>query len=191
MTTESKFFEKILKEGEKAKPLYKDYNFDILSDKEKKFLNSLSYFSKYKAFLIKYVFSRKVKTRDQISYIETYKQQLDYANYIKYQQVKGQLQDYRQLSLSVFVFGFLGTAAIFLIRKDPHKGIARENFFSLLAWSVFSVGFYNWCLRDYFRVVNEVYRNLENDLNTNYQLKTTRDNPNFLSGDDMPDDLMD
>jgi hypothetical protein len=190
MTTENKFFEKIFIEGEKAVPLYRDYNFDVLSEKEKSFLKSLTFFSKYKDFFKRWVISRKVTTNDQLGYIESFKQQLDYSNYIKIEQAKSRLTEMKQMTALIYGFGFIGTMIVIVIRKDPSKGIVKEGFYSLLGWIIVSGLFYKWSLREYKSMVSDVYKNLENELNTNIALKSGKLNPNYFSSDEI-DDLID
>jgi hypothetical protein len=191
MTTEEKYFEKIFTEGEKAKSIYKDYNFDILSEKEKKFLSSLSIFSKYKNYLTGYLLSRKVKFRDQIGYIDNYKQQLDYKNYIKYEQIKGQQYELRQLTVSIIGFGSLFTMAFFLIKKDPSKGIFRESFISVLTWLLIGTAFYRMSFNKHKEGIFKIYKELENDINTNISLKSGNSNPNYFSSEEIDDEFDD
>jgi hypothetical protein len=191
MTTEDKYFEKIFTEGEKAKSIYKDYNFDILSEKEKKFLSSLTIFSKYKNYLTGYLLSRKVKLRDQIAYIDNYKQQLDYKNYIKYEQIKGQQYELRQLTGSIIGFGSLLTMAFFLIKKDPSKGIFRESFVSVFTWFVIGVVFYKVSFDKHKEGILNIYKDLEYEINTNIVLKSGKSNPNFFTSEEIDEELDD
>lgn len=191
MTTEEKFFEKVFSEGEKAKSIYKDYNFDILSDKEKKFLTSLTIFSKYKTYLQNYLLSRKVKQRDQIAYIENYKQQLDYQNYIKYEQIKVHHNEISQLTLSIIGFGSLLTVVFFLVKKDPNKGIMKESFISCLSWLGLGTVFYKVSVNKNRNALLGIYKDLEYDINTNISKKSGINNPNFYSSEDIQFDCDD
>ena len=184
MTTEEKFFDKIFTEGEKAKGIYKNYDFDFLSQNEKNFLRRLTFISKYKETLKRLLFSRKVKTRDQVSYIETYKQNLDYKYHIQFEQALSYKSDLKQLTLSFISFGTIASFAFFLIRKDPSKGVFKECFLCFLAFCGMGNMFYNLSLRKNNEIVNTVYKTLENEINTNMEFKKGKVDPNFYTEND-------
>jgi hypothetical protein len=183
MTTKNIFFNKIFSENEKAKDLYKDYDFSKISPEHIYLLNRLSIISKYKNSFKNFLLRKKISDGEKLEYIQSYKANLTYPEYIKYNVTVEENEN--SLINSLYVVGSVNLlSAIFLIsRKGPNQSIFKEMSLVFLASILIGGGYIRYHKKSYKYSLNQLYETLEQRMNDNPELKMSIHNKNFVTED--------
>lgn len=137
MASKEYFFEKMFSKGDEAKYLYKNYDFNQLSDEEKKFLSRLTIFSKYKNVLRKFLTKKDVGLLNKSTYIQLNASHLNYEEFV----CAERCLEYQQEMMSQALWWFITSTAIIsfgVVAWKPQgsaiiKDITRLSLISFIA----------------------------------------------------------
>jgi hypothetical protein len=191
MTTSNKIFTKLFDENEKAKWLYKDYNFSEYSQNKKNFLQKLSVITKYKQYFVYFLTKRKISDRDKVNYIQVYKASMTYPEYIKYNMVTEKHE--KNFVNVLYIIGGVNLFFFFyfMIKKPTDYSIGREMCYSFLFSLLCGVGYRKYDKLSYSASLTELYSNLEDRLNKHPEMKNEEGNINFVTDENYDEDIED
>ena len=191
MTTKFSFFTKLFEENEKSKHLYKDLDFENISPNQLYLLDKLSIISKYKQQVKSLLLRRKIPEREKVNYILLYKPNLNYAEYIKFNNM---IED-DEISFihSLYVMGIFNFCAFMylIVKKEVNQSIMKEMSFAFMMSILSAYGFHQYNKRVYRKKLSELYFNLENRMNEFPEMKLGIQNKNYVSEDNYDDELED
>lgn len=191
MTTRYYFFTKLFDENDKSKHLYKNIDFESMSPNQLYLLEKLSIISKYKDNIKGLLLRRKLSDREKINYIQLYKPNLSYPEYINFNIMVE--EDENSFVNSVYIFGvFTFISYVYLITKsEPNqsifKGLLKGFGFSILA----GYGFNRFNKITFRKRLDEIYMTLENRMNEFPEMKKSSLNKNYLSEENYDEEMED
>lgn len=191
MTTKNYFFTKVFDEGDKAKPLYSNYNFNTYSPQKVFFLEKLSIISQFKPYIKSFLINRNISDRDKFDYITHYKASMTYNEYIKYNTMVEENEN--NIIHTCYIIGCLNFAlvAFFLIKKSPHQPITKEAFLSTLFSLASGYAYYRYSKISYKKYLGELYTDLERRLNMYPDMKMSSINTNYVTEFNYVDEMDD
>jgi hypothetical protein len=192
MTTKFSFFTKLFDENEKAKNLYKDYDFSNMSEDKIYLLEKLSIISKYKEQFKNFLLKRKITDREKIDYILLYKPALTYPEYINFNNmVEGDEVSFLNSIYITGVFNFCAFVYL-VIKKEPHQSIMKEMSLAFLMSLGLGSGYHYYNKRTYYKkTLSELYSNLEQRMNEFPDLKRSSQNKNYLTEENYEESMED
>jgi hypothetical protein len=189
MTTRYYFFTKLFDENDKSKHLYKNIDFDNMSPNQLYLLDKLSILSKYKNYIKGLLLRRKLSDREKVNYIQLYKPNLTYPEYINFNIMIE--EDENSFINSLYIAGvFSFISYIYLISKnEPNqsifKGLIKAAGLSILA----GYGFNRFYKITFRKRLDEIYMTLENRLNEFPEMKKNSQNKNYLTEENYDEEL--
>lgn len=191
MTTRNTFLNKIFSENDKAKNLYADYDFSKMSKNEIYFLEKLSIISKYKDFIKNIIQKKKIPSRDKLNYIQVYKANLSYQEYIQYNVMIEQNED--SIVNCFYLVGILNfcAAIYFVIKKEPNESFFREMTISFFGSFLIGSMYYNYKKKSYRKKLDELFHALEIRQFKDHNLLNSRNNKNFVSSESFDENIDD
>lgn len=166
MSSKNYFFTKLFEKSDEAESLYNNYDFLNLSEEERKFLDRLSIFTKYKSFFRKRLTSDNIGLNNKRRYIELNSGYMTYDEFII---VERCFQEFNQLfrnSAATFTYSTIALL-ILAIYKRPTGHPIMGDFAKILSGNIFLhlsyILYYRW--NEYGPPISNVYKKLSRRLN--------------------------
>lgn len=172
MSTREHFFTKLFSKGDQVESQYNRIDFSKFSDEEKKFLKSLSWYSKYKKGIRNYLTTSKSSIINKRQYLELNQGNLTYEEFCCLERC---LEDYREVKDNAFTLFYTSTILLYLITlyKKPLGEYSGRNILKciLTGLGVSLLYIISHRQTEYKRIINRTYGILSDRLNNNPELK--------------------
>ena len=189
MTTRNTFYNKILSENEKAKHIYKNYDFRDMTKDEIYLLEKLSIISKYKALVQNLILKKKIPNREKLAYIQFYKANLSYTEYISYNiMIEENEESMINFVYIIGIFNFCA-ALYFVIKRNTNQSLFKDMTYSFISSIILGSLYLSYKKISYTKTLNELFSKLENRLFLQPDKKNTISNKNYFDSNTFEDSI--
>ena len=166
MSSKKYFFTKLFEKSDEAESLYDNYDFLTLSEDERKFLDRLSIFTKYKRFLRKRLTSDDIGLNNKRRYVELNSGYMTYDEFINVERCFQEFNGVFSNCASTFTTSTL-LFLILAIYKRPTGHPILGDLTKIISGNILLhlsyILYYRWT--KYGPVIDNIYRKLSKRLN--------------------------